>query len=606
MRDIYSSPGFFEDELVVRGKVLGSVKSAIIRPNDYGWAALNVRIFAAALMDMMENHGLGQRTAEGYASAVRSFGRFLASHHPARNLLLGTDNSKFEEFHFLWEQDMAEGNPTSSSPARYSSRILVLVQYIDAEFMPLGKSILERAQRGPYVDRKPDKPRQEFSNAERLILREAARNQVRSMETRLGDGQRLLAAGHNGQDVAPNISSLLRKLRDGELSLDQISELSDPELWKWPASLSRVPSGSFRVIQMLRNLLGLLSPSPDDLIALEVLLLFETGWAPEQLRGLRVSEFVESPGGRTYLKHKPRAGKSTHEVIANSGGNWSTNVLIDRWLSATQSIRLLCGETSSDFVFILGRYDRGYPGWIVDRPPAGGRRSLRTWIADRGLDISEPRHVGRIRKTAKLIQGLRAGTLAGAADGDHHVEVFKGHYLPTTTIYTLTPVILQNATERLFVRMTETDCPGPVVIAASSMEAVADPSLPTYVHEAAESLATETAVDRSLLPVSCKNILDSPFAGPGTLCPERIRQCFSCSNSVVFEDHLPRVLSFADRLETIKAELPPPQFMSDYGQVHSNVLAVLDSFPDSIIRAARKRMAAEGLNFPLNARIELA
>ncbi len=550
MRNIYASRAFWSDEVTIRGKVRGSTKSATIYPDEFGWAKLTLRILAA-LADMVETDGLSQRTAEGYAVAVRSFGRFLASYRPARNLLLGVDNGCFEECHFAWEQDMAAKDPASSGSARHSERILVLMRYLDAEFIPLGKSITERLQSGPYIDRKPTKPRQEFSNADRLTLRDAARAQVRAMEERLADGRKLLASLHQEEPGdAACTAELLAKLHDGELGRQDLSQLSEPNSLPWPKSVDVPTTTSFRAIGLLRALLDLLSPNADDLVAFEVLLLFETGWAPEELRGLRISEFVDAPEGRTYLKHKPRAHKSSHELVANAGGNWSTNALIDRWLSATEAVRRHCRDGADDFVFILGRYARDERGWLVDRPPSAAQAyGLRRWIATRHLEVSEPHHIGRIRKTVKLIQSLRAGTLAGAASGDHHVDVFKGHYLPTTTIYALTPVILRNATDKLFVRMTEHASDGPLVVAAHSSKVAKDDSLPIEVQQAAESVATETEADRNMLPVSCKNILDSPFAGPGTLCPERIRQCFSCSNSIVFEDHLPRVLSLADRLE---------------------------------------------------------
>lgn len=607
MRNIYASPAFWGEEVTIQGKVRGSIKTATLYPDDFGWAKLTLRILAAALTDMVETNGLSQRTAEGYMSALRSFGTFLAGYRPARNLLLGVDNGRFEECHFAWEQRMSSQNPASSVAARYSERILALIRYLDAEFIPLGKSITERTQSGPYIDRKPTKPRQEFSNADRLTLRDAARAQVRAMEDRLADGSNLLASVDQQEPGHVNrAAELLAKLSNGELGRRDLSQLSDPNSLTWPLSVDVPTTASFRAIGLLRALLDLLSPNADDLVAFEVLLLFETGWAPEELRGLRMSEFVDAPEGRTYLKHKPRAQKSSHELVANTGGNWSTNALIDRWLSATETVRRNCRDGAEDFVFILGRYARDERGWLVDRPPSAAQAyGLRRWIATRQLEVSEPHHIGRIRKTVKLIQGLRAGTLAGAASGDHHVEVFKGHYLPTTTIYALTPVILRNATDKLFVRMTEGTSTGPLVVAGPSSEVVKDDSLPVEIQQAAESVANETNADRSLLPVSCKNILDSPFAGPGTLCPERIRQCFSCSNSIVFEDHLPRVISLADRLETVRAELPPSQFSVDYGQVHANVQSVLDSFPDAAIQAARRRVASEGLNFPLSMRIDL-
>jgi hypothetical protein len=607
VRNIYASPAFWSDEVTIQGKVRGSTKSATLYPDDYGSAKLTLRILAAAWVDMTETNGLSQRTAEGYAGAIRNFGRFLAAYRPARNLLLGVDNGCFEECHFAWEQDMAAKNPTSSVAARHSERILALIRYLDAEFIPLGKSITERAQSGPYIDRKPTKPRQEFSNADRLALRDAARAQVRAMENRLADGRKLLASlDQKEPGNADRTGELLAKLHDGELTIQDLSQLSDPNSLVWPKSVDVPTTASFRAIGLLRALLDLLSPNADDLTAFEVLLLFETGWAPEELRGLRISEFTDSPEGRTYLKHKPRAQKSSHELVANAAGSWNTNALIDRWLSATETVRRHCRDDAEDFVFISGRYDRDELGWIVDRPPtAAAAYSLRRWVAKRQLEVSEPHHIGRIRKTAKLIQGLRAGTLAGAAADDHHVEVFKGHYLPTTTIYALTPVILRNATDKLFVRMTERIGIGPLVVAGPSSEVAKDDSLPVEIKQAAESVATETEADRSMLPVSCKNILESPFAGPGTLCPERIRQCFSCSNSIVFEDHLPRVLSLGDRLETVRAELPPSQFSADYGQVHANVQSVLDSFPDAAIQAARRRISSEGLNFPLSMRIDL-
>lgn len=607
MRNIYASPAFWSDEVTIQGKVRGSTKSATLHPDDYGWAKLTLRILAAALADMADTNGLSQRTAEGYAVAVRSFGKFLAGYRSTRNLSLGVDNGCFEECHFAWEQDMAAKNPTSTASARHSERILVLMRYLDAEFIPLGQSLTERLRSGAHIERKPTKPRQEFSNADRLTLRDAARAQLRAMEERLADGRKLLASLHQKEPgKTDRTAELLAKLHDGDFGRQDLSQLSDPNSLTWPKSVDVPTTASFRAVGLLRALLDLLSPNADDLVAFEVLLLFETGWTPEELRGLRISEFVEAPAGRTYLKHKPRAQKSSHELVANTGGNWSTNALIDRWLSATEAVRRHCPESASDFVFILGRYARDERGWLVDRPPSAAQAyGLRRWIATRQLEVSEPHHIGRIRKTAKLIQGLRAGTLAGAASGDHHVEVFKGHYLPTTTIYALTPVILRNATDKLFVRMTEHASKGPLVVTGTSSDVAKDDLLPIEVKRAAESVATETEADRNMLPVSCKNILDSPFAGPGTLCPERIRQCFSCSNSIVFEDHLPRVLSLTDRLETVRAELPPSQFSADYGQVHANVQSVLDSFPDTAIQAARRRVAAEGLNFPLSMRIDL-
>ena len=65
----------------------------------------------------------------------------------------------------------------------------------------------------------------------------------------------------------------------------------------------------------------------------------------------------------------------------------------------------------------------------------------------------------------------------------------------------------------------------------------------------AEAAAALRSVDTGV--VSCGDILHSPFAEPGELCPMSLRTCFGCSNAYMAPHHLPRVITYMSELKAV-------------------------------------------------------
>lgn len=599
-RKLHELEGFWDNDMSIEVLVSGLPRRTHIRPREFGEASYLVRQLGRAVAEMSEEQRWLGRTTESYVSAARLFARFLAERPQANKFKLSSPTSDLADALDEWER--AISRPNGAGPRRSVNCLCRLLLYIDREFVQLGAVTRRRALAGSSLITRRPTPLLEYSNAERILLRDEARRVVRTVESRLRIGRKLLQEGQDPRSHGWNdVPNLLWLLSRGELTWPLFSAHVQASELRWPAG-SEYSNGPFSNLRAFRNLLKLLGPTQQEAIAFEILLLQETVWAPEELHGLLLGDLEDTGAGRRYLKRKPRAQKVSYQEFADSPSVWSVNALMDRWMEASKLIRPLLRPGAPSHLLIVIRPQSNPEGWLVDRRQQAGY-TLSTWISERGLTISKPHEMRRIRKTGKVVQALRAGTLAGAAGDDHTVQVFTNHYLPTTTINVIAPRVLARATERIMDRAQEFTSAGPAVVQAAASDVVEDALYSSEVRKAGEDEILSSEVDQKLLPVSCKNITASPWAGPGTLCPERVRMCFSCSNSVVFQEHLPRVQSFRDRLEVLRAELPPPQFLEHYGQTYVNVLAVQSAFPPEVIDQAREKAKSLGLNFPMSMRI---
>ena len=203
----------------------------------------------------------------------------------------------------------------------------------------------------------------------------------------------------------------------------------------------------------------------------------------------------------------------------------------------------------------------------------------------------------RLRKTVKSARAALLGTLAGAAGGDHTVEVFRDHYAQTTTVHTIAAQTVLRAQQKVLQRASQ----GPTFVAATAAEVAESPTDPELA-EIAATVAAETPTEQELTIAACRDPYDAPFMDQGSLCHASPSMCLQCRNAIVFRDHLPRLIAYREALDAIENNTPPRVFSEIYGQQRVNIDAIVAEFPPEQIEAARQ--ADIHLHRPLGQRAE--
>ncbi|WP_331765224.1 hypothetical protein OG747_51930 (plasmid) [Streptomyces sp. NBC_01384] len=516
-------------------------------------AKYRCRTLAAQLADEWITYTRAMARTDGgvdLAQAVRSFAKFVDRHLPTlgmdpADVRLDGHEVDFVEVIHAWEEDLRQQHGLrSNSPHVKTNSLLTLIEQRALKDTGIPQALRLRAQAPPAYPPQRSEPLDEFSNAERIALRDAARGAVRALEARLARGRALLARGvdprEGGWHVPENL--VWAATRPGLLIVEVLEPQFPQNVLSWPepvkALLPTGPDGTllkrgFRYL--VAELSALLFPTEMDLQAFRVLLLLGmSDTSPEELHGLKLPDIEFTDGGVRLVQRKSRAHRVRADLHPDPGpeeetatefagdGAWGVPGLLRRLLAATELSRKVFPDAEPWLFLAVERRHRG----VLDAEVAqfkNRERRFGSWIAQqrdaagKPLDISRPFEIRRLRKTTKVVRAVAlGGTVSDLAGDDHHVEVYRMHYAHGTTAHILAGRAINRAQKWVFERMST--AARPVLVTEEAEKHLEEP-------EVAEDLGLDTGQARAMRSgeldmglVNCRNPYASPHRKDTKVC----------------------------------------------------------------------------------------
>ena len=107
----------------------------------------------------------------------------------------------------------------------------------------------------------------------------------------------------------------------------------------------------------------------------------------------------------------------------------------------------------------------------------------------------------------------------------------------------------------------------------------------------AEAAATPRSDDTGV--VACSDILHSPFAEPGELCPVSLRMCFECPNAYIAPHHLPRVTTYMSELKAVTGHLSDEEWQNVHGDTYAQLQDATGQFTEAELSEARGSVTSD-------------
>lgn len=591
-------------DFMIRSRVDGTIS-----PLDFHHPVLAAQL-ADALVSMSRSLTLSDGTLYQYRQTIVKLLRALRASCPRGVGLSSPGGALIEAFH-EWELGLAGDYAAESNmPHKYGGRIRRLIKAHSAAGHDLNDQLLRWARGGVLHRGGETTALDEFSNAERLAIRDACRVRIRSLETRLAIGRQLLAEGadprttswsraadivwgarHLGRLPEPSIErEVINASHDGFLNTLDLGFVDDR-----PTTYG----GNSRV---MRRLLSYLYPSSEDLVAFRTLLQLETGAAPEEWSRVTFDDVSRTSEELRVRLYKARAHRSRIvrcPITGNDGASgWRAGDLVRRLIAATENARTEAREhdpTLADSLFVtVHRSARRALAVRMETFDGHPFAKLLTSIAPA---ISRPHDARRLRKTVKSVRAAVLRSADAAAGDDHSIAVYQRHYAQSTTVHVLAGAAVNAAQQQVFDRLR-----GPIFVKASA-QIVAD-GASGLLADAAAAESSGTSAERSMNVTHCAAPYGSPHTPHGRLCEHRPSMCFACPNAIVFADHLPRILLYREILSNHEKEMPPAQFAALHGQQLRNIEYILNEFSPQDRENARRESAALGttVHIPISQR----
>ncbi|MEV5140708.1 hypothetical protein AB0K71_22220 [Streptomyces syringium] len=569
-----------------------------------------------------------------YGGAVRKFAAFMDEYAPTLGLdpadaRLESDVIDLVAATYAWEDALRRDFPHSKHAKNLVRALLALIDQRASAGGTVCENLRIRAQ-APTAFRAPrDKPLDEFTNAERIDLRDAAREQVRVTETRLARGRNLLAAGEDPRNGGwRSLPNLLWAARAGMVTSKVLQkELPSKSKW-WPSEIREIlpdwtDGDTTRrpgVRSLIRSLGRMLFADEMDLHAFRILLLLGmSDTTPEELHDLQIPDIEFTDGGVRLIQQKNRATRIRADLHPEQpapqqqdsyfagAGTWDVHGLLRRLLAATALAR--DAFTSEPWLFLAVDYRQAARG--LGAECAGfthDQRRFTHWIAaqrDSGgnlLAISQPHDVRRLRKTTKVVRAVvLGGSVSDLAGDDHHVEIYRGHYAHGTTAHVLAGRAINRSQQWVFQRATQK----PVLVDAAAEPRLEEPEVAEPLGLDSSQVKAIRAGELDMGITHCRNPYDSPHRSDGRVCHVAPAMCMLCRNAVIFTSQLPRLLMLSDHIERMRAALPPPQWQAVWGRQAAALKEVFTECAD-LLPAARQQVVdlRLRLDLPLGQRTE--
>jgi hypothetical protein len=525
-----------------------------------------------------------------------------------------------------WMRRLPEGFAENSTrPALLAGCVMTLLRFRGRHPDRALSSGVQRMLRAPArVNPGRSRELEEFTRAEKRALVAAAWKDVRELQERLAEGARLRAAGADPRTHGwLSAANLVYGLAEGLVTPGEIWPHL-PHYGDWPVQLHELldrakvrfcPNTSKYLLTIAAA--GMIYPRNIDLQAFRVLLVAETGHAPEEVAFLTEDEVEFVPGGVALTLVKRRAAKIRRREFTDGG---RSEALHNGKTGATvaEIVKILMEVTAEARARVPGprRYlftranvmpgqgQGAESGQLRIRvfEPVGRGGGLDQWVKRAGVGIEGLLDIRRLRKASKVEKVIAfRGAVHQAAD-DHTEQVFWGHYAHGTTLR----VIAGNPITAAQQHWLNKALVGPVLLDAAAAGRLAEP-------EVARGLGLDAGQAEQIIQgeldmgvSSCRDPYDSPYSPTGTLCMVAPLRCLECRNAFVLPSNLPQLLLFAEHLDKLSARLDPRVFHQTWGQSRANLRAVLaEAYPAEIERA-RGRPAETGgsLQLPLSALVE--
>lgn len=572
-------------EMSFRTGSVGEV-DATLRPLTYRHPLVAAEL-ADALLEMRRSLRLADGTAYHYRRGIESLLQGLSSAVPRSVSLSHADSAVVDAIH-EWESSLAAAySPESDIPYKRGRQIRRLIRVRAAGGQNISEPLL-RWVRGPVLHPVGETtPLDEFSNAERLAIRDACRARVRALESRLATGRKLLERGKDPRASGwSNAADVLWGVR-------HLGRVTDVSIFNEVARADEsgalddlVGDGNaISVHHSMARAMSYLYPTDVDLIAFRSLLQLETGAAPEEWADVKLSD-VESSSDSLHVRvYKARAHRSRtircRLTSSESGTGWRAGDLVRRLIAVTEHVRAEAAAADSpakDALFLT--VQRTVSRHLEPRATPFNRKPFSTLLATISPEISQPHDARRLRKTVKSIRAAVLRSADAAAGDDHSIAVYQRHYAQSTTVHVLAGTAVNAAQSQVFDRLRK----GPVFVKSPARALASNET--NALSSAATAELSSSPTDRAMNVAQCSSPYDSPFSPAGRLCEHRPSMCFACPNAIVFADHLPRILAYRDILQGHEREMPPDQFAAVHGQQLMNVERILGEFTPAEIQTA--------------------
>ncbi|MEU6609996.1 hypothetical protein ABZ922_33945 [Streptomyces shenzhenensis] len=590
------------------------------------------------------HHKAGLTSSNNYVAAIRSFLEFADAHlaaagHDPGEARLDGGPIDLAEVIYQWEEDLLPRyKPTSNRPNVLAGALLILVGHRAVRDAKVPERLRRRAEGPPTFRGGSSEPLDEFTNHERLVLRDAAQADIRALEKRLAVGRALLAEGQDPRsDGWRSLPNLVWAARHGVLDMPALQSHLPAHFKWWPKPLRDMVVDPLYMARfggkygVMTTVSGLLFPGELDLQPFRVLLLLAMGDATsEEVHDLALGDLEFSDEGVRVLQTKLRAQRVRPHLHGNDGprenerpleedeapgesaypgtGNWDVPGLLRRLIAVNTMTReafetdpwLFTAVESTDYRrrMAAGRAmfkfsGRRFTDWIATHPDMEGEP----------VKISQPHDVRRLRKTSKTTRvAALGGSLSDLAGDDHHIEVFRGHYAHGTTAHVLAGRAVNRAQREVFNKIRAGK---PVLVTEGAETMLAEPETAAELGISAEQGEALQQGDLDMGVVNCRDPRDSPHTPKGRLCHVAPAMCMICPNAVVFTSQLPRLLMLDDHIAHMRKVLAPPVWQATWGVQAAALKEVFAECAEQLPEA--RRQIEEGkfrLDLPLGMRTE--
>ena len=559
-----------------------------------------LRVLSAELgqswYELVTNIDYAVSTSRRMSVVVGTFLAYAAATPIRSSLSLDNDGNEFVDCFHQWEQNLRSCYAsTSNLPYKDSQQLLQIIRWHVQARQKVGDRVSARADSSPLHLPIRESPVDELPNRTRIELRDHCRDVVRAAEKRIGRGIKLALGSTEIGGLELSSDEILRS--KSPKSLSPVTDLSpSPESNINPRVQSNQQEQESYVASTreFRGFWQRVSASSYELQAYRILILMETGWAPEQLTDIHLSDLEWTDQKVRVRTQKLRAKTYKDHEYYRGTSRWNVYALLERLLSLTKHIRHLCPLPLKD-QFLFVRISQS----IVAAPPRALTESFRNvllkdLVLGSGISWSGAYDIRRIRKTFKSVQGAVAGTSSGAAGMDHTVQVSRDHYMQTTTVHVIAAKVTNIAQKMVYDSLIS--APTVVPIEAATAEQLSSRSKMEKTL-AAQTLAASPK-DMEMAVAACKDPYDSPFSVTGKLCHVRPSMCFLCPNALIFVDHLPRILAFRRTLEERRPDYSPLEFQAIWGQTMNSIETILANFSATQLEQSATT-ATENIHIPL-------
>ncbi|TFD42584.1 hypothetical protein E3T33_12070 [Cryobacterium sp. TMT1-2-1] len=545
----------------------------------------------------MKASGVTISTAGGYRAAIVLFCRFADTRGAPKKASIYRPDGDLVFTLYEWRSSRY-----TAAQSKAYSQIAALIRRAVSTGRTTNASLAAMVSSPFSAARPEDTPLDEFSNAERIQQMRAATRDAAITEMRIQHGQTLFRERASFRSLirtalgGAGAEEVKRQLRaDGDLMRVIGSALSTKQL----GTVGRDFDGP--ASRVLRAIASLVAPSETEMMSFQLLLMWSTGIAPEQVREAKVGDLVFSDGGLDWTTFKARSHVLMRLKFTGpaSQETWGTAGLFKRAIAVTALARSVVDDDQT--LWMVHKLTRVK---LVINQQNFQKIKLADWALAHDVQLSLPIDLRRIRKAVKGVRAGISGSSKAAAGTDHTETTFNRYYLPVTTVISSSARTIAHAQERVFEQALASI---PTLIARPAESVSCDESTEIRARQLAALVADETRTQRALGISACADPTNGPNAAAGQLCMERPFACLTCANAVIFTDHLPQLLLMSDHIEARRQELYPPRFIEHWGERRESLNAVLDQFSSSDKDVARGaiRSDAEHLHLPLASRAEL-